>query len=209
MKTELIILGCGNSIGVPTINGNWGNCDKKNKKNFRTRCSAVLLKGSNIVLIDTSPDIRHQMIQNKIRNVSSVIYTHDHADQTNGLFELRPFSWSKKEKINIYANSETIKSLKNRFDYCFKSMPSYPAIVKSHLIKKNFSLGHNNEKINIKTLQVRHGRIFVTAYIINKTAYISDCNDKSIATNKNFQNLQYLIIDCIRIIKSPLHFNLV
>ena len=119
MRSKLIILGCGNSVGVPRIDGFWGNC-KKNKKNERTRCSAIILKGNNSILIDTSPDIKTQLINNKIKNLSSVIYTHEHADQTNGLFELRPFFWKNKKEVNIYGNSKTINLLKKRFDYCFK-----------------------------------------------------------------------------------------
>ena len=98
LKSKLIILGCGNSMGTPRIDGHWGKCDKKNKKNFRTRCSAIIQKGKNYILIDTSPDIKNQLNQNKIKNVSSVIYTHEHSDQTNGLFELRPFAFIKKKK---------------------------------------------------------------------------------------------------------------
>ena len=107
MKSKLIILGCGNSTGVPTINDRWGRCDKKNKKNIRTRCSAIIIKGSNSILIDTSPDIKNQFIKNKIKKISSVIYTHEHSDQTNGLFELRPLYWVKKKKINWYGTSKT------------------------------------------------------------------------------------------------------
>ena len=72
---------------------------KKIIKNTRTRCSAIIIKGSSSILIDTSPDIRSQFINNKIKDVSSVIFTHEHADQTNGLFELRPFFWKYKKKI--------------------------------------------------------------------------------------------------------------
>ena len=208
MKTKLIILGSGNSMGVPKIDGSWGNCNKKNKKNIRTRCSAIILKGTNSILIDTSPDIKNQFISNKIRNLSSVIYTHEHADQTSGLFELRPFFWKYKKKINIYGNLRTINHLKKRFDYCFESFYGYPAIVKGNIIKKVFSLGKHNEKINFNTTQVVHGPIKATAYVFENTAYISDCNDLSIVNMKIFQNLKQLIIDCLRIKKSPVHFNL-
>ena len=98
MKSKLIILGCGSSVGVPRIDGQWGRCDKNNKKIIRTRCSAIIIKGSNSILIDTSPDLRTQLLSNKIKNISSVILTHEHADQTNGLFELRPFFWKHKKK---------------------------------------------------------------------------------------------------------------
>ena len=208
MKTKLIILGSGNSMGVPKIDGSWGNCNKRNKKNIRTRCSAIILKGNNSILIDTSPDIKNQLIANKIKNLSSVIYTHEHADQTSGLFELRPFFWKYKKKINIYGNLKTINHLKKRFDYCFKSFYGYPAIVKGNIIKKIFSLGKYNEKINFNTKQVAHGPIKTTAYFFENTAYISDCNDLSIVNMKIFQNLKHLVIDCLRIKKSPVHFNL-
>ena len=117
MKTELTILGCGYSLGVPRIDGYWGKCRNNNKKNIRSRCSAFIKKGSNSILIDTSPDIRNQLLDNKIKNVSSVIYTHEHTDQTNGLFDLRPFFWKNTKPIDIYGNKKTINSLKQRFDF--------------------------------------------------------------------------------------------
>ena len=180
MKSKLIILGSGNSSGVPRIDGYWGKCNKRNKKNYRTRCSAIILKGSNNILIDTSPDIRNQFLNNKIKNLSSVIYTHEHADQTNGLFELRPFLWKYKKKINIYGNTITINSLKKKFDYCFKKTTFYPPIVKGNIIKNNFSIGKNKERVNFKTAEVKHGKIKTVLYVFEKTAYLSDCNDLSI-----------------------------
>ena len=208
MKAKLIILGSGNSMGIPRIDGSWGNCNKSNKKNTRTRCSAIILKGKNSILIDTSPDIRNQFVNNKIRDLSSVVFTHEHADQTNGLFELRPFFWKYNKKINLYGNLRTIQHLKQRFNYCFKSFYAYPAIAKGNVIKKTFSLGKYNEKINFKTTQVMHGNIKATAYIFENTAYISDCNDLSIVNKNIFSNLKYLIIDCLKIKKSSVHFNL-
>ena len=124
MKSKIIILGSGSSVGVPRIDGFWGNCKKNKKKNIRTRCSALIVKGTNKVLIDTSPDIRVQLLTNNIKNISSVIYTHEHADQTNGLFELRPFFWKYKKKINIFGNIKTIKHLKKRDEYLFKKRTS-------------------------------------------------------------------------------------
>ena len=97
MKSKLIILGCGSSLGVPRIDGFWGKC-KKNKKNIRTRCCAIIIKGNNKILIDVSPDIKSQLVSNKIKNISSVVLSHEHADQTAGLFELRPYFWKKKRR---------------------------------------------------------------------------------------------------------------
>ena len=138
MKSKLIILGCGSSVGVPRIDGFWGKCKKSNIKNKRTRCSAIIIRGSNSILIDTSPDLKNQLLSNKIKNVSSVIFTHEHADQTNGLFELRPFFWKLKKKINVYGDIHTINLLKNRYDYLFRKLLSYPPIVKANTIKSRF-----------------------------------------------------------------------
>jgi len=208
MKSKLIILGCGSSVGVPRIDSYWGKCNKYEKKNLRTRCSAIIIKGMNSILIDTSPDIRNQLISNKIKNITSVIFTHEHADQTNGLFELRPFFWKHRKRINIYANSLTIKHLKKRQDYLFRKINSYPPIAKSNIVKSKFSLGKGDERISFKAIKVKHGYTSSLAYIFQKTAYISDCNDLSITKIKELKNLNYLIIDCLKYNKHPTHFNL-
>ncbi len=208
MKTELIILGCGSSVGVPRIDGYWGNCKKVNKKNFRTRCSAIIIKGSNHVLIDASPDLKTQLLSNKIRNISSVIFTHEHADQTNGLFELRPFFWKKGKKINVYGNKKTIRHLQKKQDYLFRKNTDYPPIVKSNVVKPKFSIGKLKEKIYFNTFNAQHGKTMSAVYIFEKTAYISDSNDLSIIDNKEMKNLKFLVIDCLKFSKHNSHFNL-
>ncbi len=208
MKSKLIILGCGSSIGVPRIDGFWGNCKKNNLKNKRSRCSAIIIKGSNSILIDTSPDLRHQLLSNNIKNISSVIYTHEHADQTNGLFELRPFFLKNNKKINIYGNIKTINHLKKSQRYLFKKISDYPPIVKANIINSKFSLGNFREKIYFNTLSVKHGKINSLAYIFENTAYVSDSNDLSIINKKEMYNLKYLIIDSLKFKKHPSHFNL-
>ncbi len=208
MKSKLIILGCGSSVGVPRIDGFWGNCKKNNKKNNRSRCSAIIVKGSNSVLIDTSPDLRTQLLSNNIKKISSVIFTHEHADQTNGLFELRPFFWKNKKRINIFGNSHTIKHLKKSQGYLFKKTINYPPIVKANVINSKFSLGKLKEKIYFKALSAKHGKTKSLIYIFENTAYVSDTNDLSIVKIKELQNLKYLIIDCLKLKKHPSHFNL-
>ena len=208
MRSKLIILGCGSSVGVPRIDGFWGNCNRNNKKNNRSRCSAIVIKGSNSVLIDTSPDLRKQLLLNKIKRISSVLLTHEHADQTNGLFELRPFYWKYKKRINIYGNLKTINHLKKRQDYLFKKIAVYPPIVKPNIINSRFSLGRLNEKIYFKTIKAKHGKTSSVIYIFEKTAYISDSNDLSIVKAEELQNLKYLIIDCLKLEKHPSHFSL-
>ena len=208
MKTRLIILGCGSSVGVPRIDGIWGSCNKNNKKNIRTRSSAIIIKGKNSILIDTSPDLRYQLLSNKIKNISSVILTHEHADQTNGLFELRPFFWKHKKRINIYGNADTMRPINKRHDYLFKKVGSYLPIVKSNTIKSKFSLGKSKEKVCIKAIKVKHGKTNSLAYIFERTAYISDTNDLSITKVDELKNLKYLIVDCLKFKKHTSHFNL-
>jgi len=208
MRKKLVILGCGSSVGVPRIDGYWGNCNKNKKKNIRSRCSAMIIKGSNHILIDTSPDLKSQLLSNNISDVTSVLFSHEHADQTNGLFELRPFFWKYKKKINVFGNLKTIKYLKKKQDYLFKKIVDYPAIVKSNLVKSEFFLGKYKEKVNFKTFEVKHGKTWSVAYIFEKTAYISDSNDLSVINNKLLKNLNNLILDCLKYKKHPTHFNL-
>jgi len=205
---KFVILGSGSSIGVPWITGNWGSCNKNNKYNRRTRCSAYLKKGNLSVLIDTSPDIKKQFLDNKINNVDFVLYTHEHADQTSGIFELRPFFWKNRQRINIYANKETLKALKKKHDYCFFGGQGYTPILKGNLVKKKFSLSKKKDKITIKSFYVKHGQIKSTAYIIEKLAYISDTNKIYSQDFNKLKGLDYLILDCLKFNLHPSHFNL-
>ena len=100
MKNKFTILGCGSSLGSPWITNYSGNL-KYNSKNFRTRCCAHIQKGNLSILIDTSPDIKNQCLKNKINTLDAIIYTHEHADQTTGIFEMRPFFWKNKKKYQF------------------------------------------------------------------------------------------------------------
>ena len=205
---ELIILGCGSSLGSPWINNYWGNCDKKNKFNRRTRCSAFIKKGNLSILIDSSPDIKEQFIKNKINDLDCVLYTHEHSDQTSGIFELRPFFWKNKKKINIYADSRTLNALKKKYDFCFYGGQGYIPIMKPNLIKKKQKITKGKNNVTFDTFKVEHGQITSTAYIFNKTAYLSDCSNIKISDLKKLKNLNYLIIDCLKFKRHPGHFNL-
>ena len=104
-KTKIKILGCGSSLGVPRSDGFWGKC-KKNKKNFRTRCSLYIEKGKNKILIDASPDLRFQLLKNNITDLNNILITHQHADATAGIPELRSFYFKHgKKKLRIFANN--------------------------------------------------------------------------------------------------------
>ena len=208
MKNKFTILGCGSSLGSPWITNYWGNCNKKNKKNLRTRCSAYFQYKNISVLIDTSPDIKFQFQNCKIKEVDAVIYTHEHADQTFGIFELRPFFWKNKKKINIYGSSKTIKELKKKFDFCFKEKQGYTPILKDHIIENNFVIKKGSNKLKIKAFETHHGLTKSTAYVVNKIAYLSDCNFIPNKYRKFLYNLDCLIIDCLQVSRHPSHFNL-
>ena len=209
MKVKFIILGCGSSLGVPWADGNWGDCNPKIKRNYRTRCSAFIKSKIKNILIDTSPDLRHQLIKNNITNVNCVIYSHKHGDQVHGINDLRVFSYKNNEKMPVYADYETGKYIKNNFSYCFNNTPSYRAILKLNKLKKNFSFSKNGKSISIKSVPVKHGRIKCQSFIINKScAYVSDANKIYNKDLKHFKNLNYFVIDCLRLNHHPSHFNL-
>ena len=126
MTIKFIILGSGSSMGVPRADGYSGNCNLNNIKNFRTRCSALIKFDDSNILIDTSPDLRSQLLKNKIQSIDKVFYTHLHADQTHGINDLRPFYLINKKKIPVFADEKTSRYLNSTFKYCFKSSYGYP-----------------------------------------------------------------------------------
>jgi len=207
---KFIILGCGSSMGVPRPDGYFGNCDPKNKKNYRTRCSALIKTDLENVLIDTSPDLRTQMLTQKIKKIDKVFYSHMHADQTHGINDLRSFFISNKKPINVYADKTTSKYLKNTFSYCFNTHnKEYPATLLLNDLRKKFSIKCKKKNISIKPIKVQHGNVQSICYIIDKKlAYISDVSEIYKKDNRYFKNLKYLIIDCLWYKNHPSHFNL-
>ena len=176
-KTEVILLGCGSSLGVPRIDGYWGKVNKKNKKNQRMRCSLFIKYKGISIIIDTSPDIKNQILNNKIKKVDYVVYSHDHADQTHGINELRPFFWINKKKIPVYADKKTSYYLLNSFKYLFvKQSKYYKPILKMNIINDKFFLKKDKNLIQFETVKVKHGDITSNGYLFNKIAYISDCS---------------------------------
>ena len=207
---KFIILGCGSSMGVPRPDGFFGNCDPKNKKNYRTRCSALLKTSDENVLIDTSPDLRQQLLRHKIKKINKVLFSHMHGDQTHGINDLRSFYLNSKKQINVFADKFTTRYLKKSFSYIFKSYSKeYPATLKLYKLKNNFYFYNKNNKINFKTVTVQHGRVKSNCFIINKKlAYISDVSKIYNKDFKYFKNLNYLVIDCLWYDYHPSHFNL-
>jgi len=197
-------------MGVPRPDGYFGNCDPKNEKNYRTRCSALIMSKAENILIDTSPDLRQQLLRHNIKKIDKVFYSHMHADQTHGINDLRSFYINSRKQINVFADYATSKYLKNNFSYCFKSYSKeYPATLKLNKINNKMYINDKNKKILIKPISVDHGKVKSNCFIIDKKlAYISDINDISNKDFKYFNNLKYLIIDCLWYNFHPSHFNL-
>ena len=122
-KVMVTVLGCGSSGGVPRIDGDWGNCDPNEPKNLRSRCSLLVQKFNDLgdvttVLIDTSPDLRNQLLKTNVKQIDAVLYTHDHADQSGGIDDLRIFALRKRKRVQVYIDDKTASRLIPRFSYC-------------------------------------------------------------------------------------------
>jgi phosphoribosyl 1,2-cyclic phosphate phosphodiesterase len=207
---KFIILGCGSSMGVPRSDGYFGNCNPNNKKNYRTRCSALLKSNKETILIDTSPDLRQQLLHNKIKVIDKVLYSHMHADQTHGINDLRVFFVKKQKTIPIYADNLTKKYLLNTFSYCFSNNSNeYPATLKLNSIHNALFIKDGTKKIPIKPVKVQHGKVDSICYIVDKKlAYISDVSNIKKKDLIYFKKLKFLVIDCLWLKKHPSHLNL-
>ena len=209
MSIKFIILGSGSSMGVPRADGYSGNCNLDNKKNYRSRCSALIQFNNENILIDTSPDLRLQLLNNKIKSINKVFYTHPHADQTHGINDLRPFFLLNKKQIPIFANKETTEYLYKTFKYCFKSSNDYPSTLKLINLKKKHIFKNKKQKILIESFAVEHGIIDSLCYIINKKlAYASDISLFYKKDIMKLMKLDYLIIDCLWYKNHSSHLNL-
>lgn len=137
-EMEIVILGSGSSGGVPRGDGDWGDCDPTEPRNRRTRCSLLVRRrgsdGETSVLIDTSPDLRQQMLSAGATSVDAVLYTHDHADQTHGIDDLRVFALRRRRRIPAWMDQATADALQPRFAYIFENIQGYPALLDLNLI---------------------------------------------------------------------------
>jgi len=209
MTTKFTILGSGSSLGIPRIDGYFGKCNAKIKRNYRSRCSALIKSDNLNILIDTSPDLKSQLLENKIKNIDKVFYTHMHGDQTHGINELRVFYLKNKKKLDVFANKETSNYLLKSFAYCFKNNFGYPAIFNLNKLKKKYKFSSKKETLLIEPIKVKHGKIDSILYKINNScAYASDVSLIYKKDLSKLKNLKYLVVDCLRFDPHPSHFNL-
>lgn len=217
-KLVIRILGCGSSGGVPRIGNNWGVCDPDEPKNRRTRSSILVtrnsIKGRTRVLVDTSPDLREQLLAAKCSHLDAVLYTHDHADQCHGLDDLRPIAYATRRQVPVYMNDATRKTLHERFRYAFFQAENsvYPAILNDHLMPPDNQWSEINGEggvIPFKPFEVDHGPNFkAQGFRIGNLVYTPDISDIPDASLSSLNDLDIWIIDALRLDPHPTHFNL-
>jgi phosphoribosyl 1,2-cyclic phosphate phosphodiesterase len=214
MTTTLTILGCGSSAGVPRIGGDWGICNPHNPKNRRLRCSVLLERksdlGTTTVLIDTSPDMREQMLSANVKILDGVWYSHEHADHTHGIDELRAFFLLQRSRVPVWADIPTAAMLQHRFEYCFTSPPGsgYPPIASLQPMGTEIVTVGAGGTIAGMPIEVQHGNIKAQGFRIGSVAYTPDVNDISTASEAKLQGLDIWVVDALRRSPHPSHFSL-
>jgi len=201
---KLTILGCGTSGGVPKVPEFWGACDPLNPKNRRTRASVMVETDTTRVVVDTTPDFRQQMLRHKVLSLDAVLYSHDHADHTHGIDDLRGFYQKTGSKLPVYADSQTLKVLKRRFEYIFEDQGGYPAICTGNELSGGFSVGD----IHVIPFTQIHGQGTSVGFRFDDFAYSTDLNKM---TDEGFQALEGVkvwVVDALRYAPHPTHSHL-
>ncbi|HEX7791230.1 MAG TPA: MBL fold metallo-hydrolase [Afipia sp.] len=215
MTATLTILGSGSSAGVPRPALGWGACDPDNPKNRRRRCSMLAEKsgdnGITRVLIDTSPDLREQLIDANVDHLDAVFLTHEHADQTHGIDDLRSVVLHQRRRIPVYLNKSTARDILSRFAYCFEQSPGsdYPAILEKRSIEagETQTIEGKGGALSLTAFILEHGNIPSLGYRIGDAAYTPDVNDIPRESWHALENLDLWIIDALRYAQHPSHFS--
>jgi phosphoribosyl 1,2-cyclic phosphate phosphodiesterase len=209
------ILGSGCSTGVPRVDGYWGACDPENPRNRRSRCSAWFGlsddQGLTSVVIDTAPDFREQMIRAAIPHIDAILWTHDHADQTHGLDDMRAFTFARGRPISGYMNDATYATLTGRFGYVFKGNLGYPPVCEPHRLPLHghqWSIHGEGGDLPVVTFDQAHGPIRSVGYRLGDIAYSSDISDLPEESFAALQGLKLWIVDALRYKPHPTHSHL-
>lgn len=205
-----MVLGCGAAAGVPMVSRGWGSCNPSNFKNRRLRSSVYILdKEKDVgILIDSGPDLREQLLSSKIRKIDGVLYTHLHADHTDGVNELREINRLTNESIPIYGDKVTIESIYNRFGYAFKEIdlkkePLYHVILKANIIKeyKFFSV----KGVAIKPFLQNHGFMNTLGFRIGDFGYSTDVVSLDSKAKEVLKDIKVWIVGCLSLKMHPTH----
>src|SRR5690348_8649064 len=217
MSLTYTILGCGSSMGVPRVALGWGSCDPNNPKNRRRRCS-LLIERANAqghrtrVLIDCTPDCREQLLDAKVDWLDGVLITHEHADHTHGIDDLRPLFVSKRRRVDVYLDEPTSRAMHARFGYCFMTPPGseYPPIANEKRLLAGEIVNVEGQGGSIAALPVlqNHGDIPSLGFRFGNVAYSADIKNLPQESIAALANLELWIVDALRKTPHPSHFNL-
>jgi phosphoribosyl 1,2-cyclic phosphate phosphodiesterase len=217
MTTTFTILGCSSSTGVPRVVLGWGACDPSNPKNRRRRCSLLVERRSHTgktttVLVDTSPDLREQLLSADVRWLDGVLYTHDHADHTHGIDDLRPVALARRRRIDVYLDETTSEAVRARFGYCFETPPGseYPPILTEHRLEAFHPAtidGEGGPIIAVPFAQTHGDNVRSLGFRFGNLAYSCDLNGLLPASVPALQGLDVWILDALRYTPHPSHFS--
>lgn len=210
------ILGSGSSQGVPRPALGWGDCDPANPRNRRLRCSILAERhgphGTTHILIDTSPDLREQLLAAKVERLDAVFFTHEHADQTHGIDDLRPVMLNMRGPIDAYLNEATAAQIVPRFTYCFSTPPGseYPPILRQKRIEAGERVTVNGPggAIHVQAFDLIHGNIHALGYRLGGLVYTPDLSDIPDASLSALAGLDCWIVDGLRYRPHPSHFDI-
>ena len=220
MTLKFTILGCGSSGGVPRPALGWGDCDPNNPKNRRRRTSLLVERrqespnpgGVTRVLVDTSPDLREQLIDAEVDWLDGVVYTHEHADHTHGIDDLRALFLKHHRRVDAYLDERTAAMMYTRFGYCFKSPPGseYPPIVNGHRLHAGTPVVIQGEGGAITALPFlqEHGDIPSLGFRFGTLAYSADVSGLPPESIAGLAGLDVWIVDALRYRPHPSHFSL-
>lgn len=209
------VLGCGSSGGVPRVGMQWGACDPENPRNRRLRCSGLFERrgpnGVTAVLVDTSPDFRAQILSVRLTALDGVLYTHDHADHTHGIDDLRMVAFAMKRRIDVYYDAPTGKTLRQRFGYCFETPAGsgYRPILNGHEIDglSPVRIDGGGGAMVATPIPQRHGDMASLGWRVGNLAYSPDVSALDDMAVERLQNLDVWIIDALRYTPHESHFS--
>jgi len=217
MSLTFTILGCGSSMGVPRVALGWGECDPNNPKNRRRRCSLLVERAQGHgkvtrALIDCSPDLRLQLLDAEVDWLDGVLITHEHADHTHGIDDLRPLFVKRRHRVAVYMDEPTSRAMHARFGYCFMTPPGseYPPMAQEHRLVPGHHITIEGQGGPIGALPVlqEHGDIPSLGFRIGNVAYSADIKSLPPESVAALAGLEVWIVDALRHKPHPSHLNL-
>ncbi|HYD29246.1 MAG TPA: MBL fold metallo-hydrolase [Azospirillaceae bacterium] len=207
---RVTILGCGGSTGVPAVGNRWGACDRANPRNRRRRASVLVEEDDAVILVDTSPDLREQLLDAEVNHIDAVLWTHVHADHTHGLDDLREICRLMQRPIEVFGDADTLGQLARRFDYAFKSFdsqaqfPFYRPVLLSHEVTGPFFV----RGVEVVPFDQDHGYLKTLGFRFGRFAYSTDVLRLDDAAFAALAGIDTWVVDCTRETPHPVHAHL-